>query len=58
MATEPLTTVSLDRDTAANLKQVKLQLERRERRSITLSEVVSILLRAYSPGKAAAHDRH
>ena len=42
--TERHTSVSVDRDTAADLKAVKIELERTERRRVTLGEVIRRLL--------------
>jgi hypothetical protein len=42
------TSMRLDRDVAADLKQIQLNLERRERRVLTLSEVVSRLVDVFT----------
>ena len=48
MDTERMTTVTVDRGVAADLKTVKLVMERQERRTVTLSEAVALLLRSFA----------
>jgi hypothetical protein len=50
--TERLTNVSIDRDTAADLKLYQVELERTERRRVPLGEVIRRLLDGRRRGTA------